>query len=89
MDLQHMINRKLHYYKQLQKQIDAHQTKEASIVLRKKWLEKQKLNNYINEYDRIRGMIAQNERKGVSVENLKKKAGDLEKLGARAIDGIV
>ena len=89
MDVQHMIARKLHYYKQLQQQIDAHKTKEASIVLRKKWLEKQKLNNYINEYDRIRGMIAQNDRKGVSVEHLKKKAGDLEKLGAKAIDGIV
>ena len=89
MDLQHMINRKLHYYKQLQKQIDAHQTKASSIEIRKKWLEKQKLNNYINEYDRIRGIIAQNERKGVSVEHLKKKAGDLEKLGAKAIDGIV
>ena len=88
MDLQHMIASKLHYYKQLQKQIDAHQTKEASIVLRKKFLERQKVANYQNEYDRIRGMIAQNERKGVSVEHLKKKAGDLQKLGARAIDGI-
>ena len=89
MDLQHMINRKLHYYKQLQKQIDAHQTKASSIEIRKKWLERQKVANYQNEYDRIRGIIAQNERKGVSVEHLKKKAGDLEKLGAKAIDGIV
>ena len=89
MDLQHMIASKLHYYKQLQKQLDAHQTKEASIVLRKKFLERQKVANYQNEYDRIRGMIAQNDRKGVSVENLKKKAGDLEKLGAKAIQGIV
>lgn len=89
MDLQHMIASKLHYYKQLQKQIDAHQTKEASIMLRKKFLERQKLNNYINEYDRIRGMIAQNERKGVSVEHLKEKKKGLEKLGARAVDGIV
>ena len=84
-----MIARKLHYYKQLQKQIDAHQTKEASIVLRKKFLERQKVANYQNEYDRIRGMIAQNDRKGVSVEHLKDKKKELEKLGARAIDGIV
>ena len=88
MDLQHMIASKLHYYKQLQKQIDAHQTKEASIVLRKKFLERQKLNNYINEYDRIRGMIAQNDRKGVSVEHLKNRKNKLEELGAKAIDGI-
>ena len=89
MDLQHMIASKLHYYKQLQKQIDAHQTKEASIVLRKKFLERQKVANYQNEYDRIRGMIAQNDRKGVSVEHLKEKKKGLEKLGAKAIDGIV
>ena len=38
MDVQNMIARKLLYYKQLQKK-DAHKTKEASIVLRKKWLE--------------------------------------------------
>ena len=89
MDLQHMIASKLHYYKQLQKQLDAHQTKEASIVLRKKFLERQKVANYQNEYDRIRGMIAQNDRKGVSVEHLKEKKKALEKLGARAVDGIV
>ena len=89
MDLQHMINRKLHYYKQLQKQIDAHQTKASSIEIRKKWLERQKIKDYQNEYDRIRGMIAQNERKGVSVEHLKEKKKGLEKLGAKAIDGIV
>ena len=89
MDLQHMIASKLHYYKQLQKQLDAHQTKEASIVLRKKFLERQKVANYQNEYDRIRGMIAQNDRKGVSVEHLKEKKKELEKLGAKAIDGIV
>ena len=57
-------------------------------MLRKKWLEKQKLNNYINENDRIRGMIAQDDRKGVSVEHLKKTC-DLDNLDAKAIDGIV
>ena len=63
--------------------------KEASIVLRKKFLERQKVANYQNEYDRIRGMIAQNDRKGVSVEHLKKRKNKLEELGAKAIDGIV
>ena len=59
MDLQKKINNKLHYYKQLQKQIDAQQTKAASIKLRKDWLERQKILNYTNEYGRIRGIISQ------------------------------
>jgi len=89
MDLDKMVAHKLHYYKQLQKQIDAHQTKAASIQLRKQWLERQKLNNYTNEYDRIRGLIAQNIVKGTSVEHLKKRENELKGLGAKAIDGIV
>ena len=87
--LETAIKNRLNYFETLQKKLDAHQTKASSIEIRKKWLEKQKLNNYINEYERIRGMIAQNERKGVSVEHLKEKKKELEKLGAKAIDGIV
>ena len=37
--------------------LDSHQTKTSSIQIRKKWLERQKVNNYQNEYDRIRGLI--------------------------------
>ena len=62
----------LNYFETLQKKLDAHQTKAACIVLRKKCIERQKINNYQNEYDRIRGMIAHNYRTGVSVEHLKK-----------------
>jgi hypothetical protein len=91
MDLDKMVAHKLHYYKNLQKQIDAHRTKAASAHLRKQWIERQKVTNYQNEYDRIRGMIAQNVVKNGpnTVELLKKKAKKLEELGAKAIDGIV
>ena len=87
--LEMAIKNRLNYFETLQKKLDAHQTKEASIVLRKKFLERQKVANYQNEYDRIRGMIAQNDRKGVSVEHLKNRKNKLEELGAKAIDGIV
>jgi hypothetical protein len=91
MDLDKMVAHKLHYYKNLQKQIDAHRTKAASAHLRKQWIERQKVTNYQNEYDRIRGMIAQNVVKNGpnTVELLKKKTKKLEELGAKAIDGIV
>jgi len=91
MDLEKMIAHKLHYYKQLQKQIDAHRTKAASAHLRKQWLERQKVNNYQNEYDRIRGIIAQSVVKHGpnTVEQLQERAKKLEDLGAKAIDEIV
>ena len=37
----HVLNR-IHYFENLQKQIDAHATKAESIALRKTWLDKQK-----------------------------------------------
>ena len=86
--MQRHITNKLHYFKNLQKQLDAHATKVASIRLRKEWLEKQKKTNYQNEYDRIRGMISENVVKGKSIASLDKRKTDLEKLGALAVGSI-
>ena len=83
----HITNR-LHYFKNLQKQLDAHATKASSIALRKQWLNKQKKVNYQSEYDRIRNEIEHNNVKGLSIESLKKRKDDLAKLGAKVIDGI-
>ena len=82
----HIAN-KLNYFKNLQRQLDAHITKQASINLRKEWLEKQKIN-YVNEYDRIRGLISQNLVKGQSVAGLEHRKKHLESLGVRALDGL-
>jgi hypothetical protein len=87
--LQQAIKNNLNYYEIVQKQLDAHQTKTASIQTRKKWLERQRVHNYQNEYDRIRGLIAQNIVKNASVYGLKQRATELKKLGARVIDHIV
>ena len=83
----HITNR-LHYFKNLQKQLDAQATKASSIALRKQWLDKQKKVNYQSEYDRIRSEIEHNVVKGLSVESLKKRKNDLSKLGAKVIDNI-
>ena len=89
--LQQAINNNLNYYELVQKQLDAHQTKVASIQIRKKMLERQKVHNYQNEYDRIRGLIAQNvvQNGGHSIDGMKKRANELKKLGAKVIDHIV
>ena len=86
----HVTNR-IHYFEQLQKQIDAHSTKAESIALRKAWLDKQKKINYTNEYDRIRSQIAQNQmtgRHGMSEPHLKQKMQTLLNLGAQSLNGI-
>ena len=80
MDLQKILTaRSLHQIKHLQKIIDAHKTKAASIKLRQEWLDKQKVNNQINEYERIRGIIDHNLVKGKSVEGSKNRIGDINK----------
>ena len=83
----HVAN-KLHYFKNVQKQLDAHATKAASIALRKNWMEKQKKINYQNEYDRICGEIDHNTVRGLSTTTLKNRQKVLEGLGAQAINGI-
>ena len=89
--LQEAIENNLNYDETIQRKMDAHQTKTASIQIRKKWLERQKVHNYQNEYDRIRGLIAQNIVKhgDSSVDGLKQRAKELKKLGAKVIDHIV
>ena len=82
------IKNKLHYFKNVQRQLDAQNTKAASIALRKNWMEKQKKINYQNEYDRIRGEIAHSTVRKLSTTTLEKKKKELEKLGAMAIEGI-
>lgn len=86
--LQEAIKSNLHYFETLQKKMDAHETKAASIQLRKDWLERQKINNYTNEYDRIRGLISQNTLKGKTTTHLDKRKKELESLGAKAVDRI-
>ena len=83
----HVLNR-IHYFENLQKQIDAHHTKASSIVLRKTWLDNQKKINYTNEYDRIRSQIASNVVKGLSTNLLEQRQKTLKELGAQSLNGI-
>ena len=90
MDIDKMVASKLHYYKNLQKQINAHQTKASSASLREHFKERQKVTNYQNEYDRIRSVVDHSViKKGPNtVDLLQKRIKDLEKLGAKAIDSL-
>ena len=87
-DMTRHVTNRLHYFTNLQKQIDAHSTKAESIALRKAWLDKQKKINYTNEYDRIRSQIAQNVVKGLSTNLLEQRQQTLKNLGAQSLNGI-
>jgi hypothetical protein len=73
-DIDKVANR-LHHYKYIKKLLEAHETRTASISLRKKWIAKQHHNNYMNEYNRIRGELSKSVLSGTSkahLENRKK-----------------
>ena len=86
-DIDKVVNR-LQHYKHFKKNLEAHKTRSASIALRKKWYDKQKHNNYMNEYNRIRGELSRSVLKGASKAHLEKRKNTLETLGAVAIDKI-
>ena len=87
-DIDKVANR-LHHYKHLKKILEAHETRTASIALRKKWYDKQKHNNYMNEYQRIRGELSRSVLKGSSLSHMQNRKKTLEALGAIAIDKII
>ena len=89
MDMQAIIKHKLSYFKQVQADIDSRKTKASLIMLRKQWLDKQKVNNYQNEYDRIRGILNTSVTGELTNDKLNKRKVELEKMGANIINQIV
>ena len=87
-DIQKHITNRLHYFKNVQKQLDAQATKASSIALRKQWLEKQKKLNYQSEYDRIRGQMEHNVVKEASIDNLKRRRNEIKNFNIAAINNM-
>ena len=70
----------LHYFKHLKDMIEAHETKAKSIHFRNKLLERQKVANYQNELDRLRGGLSHLELKGLTAGAFRSRIEKLEKL---------
>ena len=88
MNLEKATKNRMQYYKGLKYKLEIHQTKVGLISLRNKWLGDQKIANYQNEYDRIRGELSRSNLQGKTVEMLKDRKSMLEKLGAMAFNSI-
>ena len=72
------------YHERLHKKLEQRKTHQESLSLRNELKQKEKLMNYINEYDRIRGQLSKthtgNGHVPESKEHLKKRKADLEKI---------
>ena len=55
------VSSRINYFKNLKDQLEAHRTKQSSIMFRRKLLENQTKQNYANELHRIRGYLSQND----------------------------
>ena len=85
-DVDKHIASKIKYFENLKKQLDFHSTKASSIDIRRKWLQKQKQMNYNNEYDRIRGIMEQNNVKEATVENLRRRRKEINDMAFTGVD---
>ena len=84
------LSSRINYFKNLKDQLEAHRSKQSSIMFRRKLLENQTKHNYANELHRIRGYLSQNDTRLPigTVKRLKEREKELHKLGAQIADEI-
>jgi hypothetical protein len=79
---------KLHELKRLREIQKAHQGKAALSALRRQWLQKQKIQNYQSEYDKILSLLHETKTKDMNMSKLEARKSKLEELGAKAVNRI-
>jgi len=77
-----------HHYEQLQKFLDAYDTKRASVEFRRNVLVKQKKHNYQLEYDRVRSELNSKLIPDITKHQIINRMAELELMGAKAVDEI-
>ena len=68
------------YLKQLKNFHEMHEAKAKSINFRNKLLERQKIANYQNEVERIRGVMSQTNMNERTMEGMKKREEELKEM---------
>ena len=63
--------------------MEQRENKTKSLVLRRKWMERQANANYRNEYDRIQGELSHNKLGAVDKKKLQDREAYLQKLFSR------
>ena len=72
-----------HYWKRVKDQLEAYNTKVASMAFRKKMLDDQTRMNYSNELANIRGILGSKRLPFITVERLKNRHDELKRLGGK------
>ena len=76
------LNKQIQYFENVKRELKAKQTKVANLSYRKKLLEQQNKENYINELNRLRGDLSKNSNRlpiGTR-ERLEKKIEEIKNL---------
>lgn len=84
------LNYSQQYFKNLKDLVEAHQSRSASLLYRKKLKEHQDKINYTNEIQRIRGELSRNDTRlpiGTR-DTLEKRIAKLKELGGEIVDKI-
>jgi hypothetical protein len=75
-------------YDNMLKTLEFRETKDKSIHFRRNLLEKQKVNNYIGEIERIRGDLSQTVLNHQTRDRLIERKTELKAMSAKAIAGM-
>ena len=91
-EIDNQIKRNLHYFKHQKDIIDAKNTRASMISLRNKWVQSQKIENYQDEYDRLRSALSTSKVaiKGKSTSEYAKEHEKelMPKLGDQMFNGV-
>ena len=76
------LNKQIQYFENVKRELKAKQTKVANLSYRKKLLEQQNKENYINELNRLRGDLSNNSNRFPigTRERLVKRIQEIQKL---------
>ena len=74
------LKKNIPLFENLKEMMEAHEIKAKSVHFRRKLLERQKVANYQNELDRLRGGLSQAELRGLTSNAFRSRIEKLEKL---------
>ena len=82
------ILKNLRYFELVKDQMEKHELRAKSIQFRRNLLERQRVANYTNELDRVRGELSKSVLPGQTRLLLAQREKHLRTLGAQATGGI-
>ena len=82
------MNMQLKQLERMNKEMEVRSSRRANLEIRNKWMQAKNIKNYQSEYDRIRSHMANSSVPFETVQRLSNRKSVLEKLGAKALDGM-